>query len=163
MFLTHETRRLLLDRTRRFFGGMPCRLQVAALPWRRSPDGIEIMLVTSRGVGRWVLPKGWPEGSEQLSDAAAREAKEEAGLRGDMAAREIGRFFYEKGLASGMSWRCEVHVFPLEVVAQADRWPEMKKRQRRWFRAVDAAKLVSEPDLSEIIAKFAVNHQKSAA
>ena len=37
------------------------KLQYAALPYRRRADGIvEVMLVTSRDTGRWVIPKGWP-------------------------------------------------------------------------------------------------------
>jgi hypothetical protein len=35
------------------------KMQFAVLPWRRT-DGLEIMLVSSRETGRWVLPKGWP-------------------------------------------------------------------------------------------------------
>jgi 8-oxo-dGTP pyrophosphatase MutT (NUDIX family) len=163
MLVSHSTRKSIFDRVRRFFGGMPCRVQVAALPWRLTSDGVEVMLVTSRGTGRWVLPKGWPEGSEKLCDAAAREAAEEAGLRGGVAPQEVGRFYYEKALPSGMEWRCEVHVFPLKVDAVADKWPEMKKRKRRWFRSSDAAKLVSEPDLGELIAGFGVNPRKYAA
>jgi 8-oxo-dGTP pyrophosphatase MutT (NUDIX family) len=29
------------------------------LPFRQDPD-LEILLVTSRETGRWVIPKGWP-------------------------------------------------------------------------------------------------------
>ena len=57
--------------------------QVAALPVRRGEDGsLEVLLVTSRETGRWVIPKGWP--SKRLSDreAAAREARQEAGVTG---------------------------------------------------------------------------------
>lgn len=163
MLISHATRRRLFERARQFFGGMPCRVQVAALPWRLAGGDVEVMLVTSRGTGRWVLPKGWPEAGEKLSDAAAREAGEEAGLSGGIAERAIGAFYYEKVLDSGLEWHCEVHVFPLEVDSVADKWPEMKKRKRRWFRAVDAAKLVSEPDLAEMIARFGSNPRQMAA
>ena len=155
MLISHSTRRRLLERARQFFGGMPCRVQVAALPWRRAGSDVEIMLVTSRGTGRWVLPKGWPEASERLAEAA--------GISGGVSEYEAGRFYYEKVLPTGVEWHCEVHVFPLEVDSVADRWPEMKKRKRRWFRAVDAAKLVSEPDLAELIARFGANPRQIAA
>ena len=59
-----------------------CRIQVAALPWREAGEDVEIMLITSRDTGRWVLPKGWPEQREKLYEAAAREASEEAGIEG---------------------------------------------------------------------------------
>jgi hypothetical protein len=50
--------------------------QVAALPVRRVKSGaFEILFVTSRNTGRWIVPNGWP--SKRLKDhkAAAREAK----------------------------------------------------------------------------------------
>lgn len=161
--ISHSTRNRWLDRLRTLFGGVPCRVQVAALPWRLTERGVEVMLVTSRGSGRWVLPKGWPEKSEELSEAAAREAAEEAGLAGAVARQEIGRFYYGKQLPTGAEWRCEVHVFPLEVDRVADKWPEKKHRRRGWFSVEEAARNVSEPDLGELIAAFAVNPRRSIA
>ena len=35
-------------------------LQYAALPYRLSDGGLEILLVTPRDTRRWVIPKGWP-------------------------------------------------------------------------------------------------------
>ncbi len=162
MLISYTTRQTVFDRVRRFFGGLPCRVQAAALPWRLTKDGVEVMLVTSRGTGRWVLPKGWPENTERLSDAALREAKEEAGLEGGVARGEIGRFYYSKALPNGNQWQCEVHVFPVEVDQVADKWPEMKKRRRQWFRSTDAARLVSEPDLAELINGFGRNPRQFA-
>ena len=52
MFPSYRKRKQWMERVRRLFGGMPCRVQVAALPWRVREDGsYEIMLVTSRGTG----------------------------------------------------------------------------------------------------------------
>jgi 8-oxo-dGTP pyrophosphatase MutT (NUDIX family) len=163
MVISHTARKRMLERIRVFFGGLPCRVQAAALPWRVGENGVEIMLVTSRGTGRWVLPKGWPESDEPLNSAAAREAAEEAGLSGAVAVREIGRFYYGKQLPSGLQWRCEVHVFPLEVERVADKWPERKKRMRGWFSPAEAAARVNEPDLGELIASFSVDPRKIAA
>jgi 8-oxo-dGTP pyrophosphatase MutT (NUDIX family) len=145
----------LVDRARRLFGDTACRLQVAALPWRRTPDGIEIMLITSRDTGRWVLPKGWPEPGEALCQAAAREAVEEAGLSGEISAREAGRYFYAKARSNGEDWPCEVLVYPLEVTTESNRWKERAKRTRRWMSGPDAAAAVNEPDLGQLIASFA--------
>lgn len=163
MLISHRSRKHLTERLRRFIGGLPRRVQVAALPWRKAGDGFEVLLVTSRGSGRWVLPKGWPEKREQPHEAAAREAAEEAGVGGVTFPREVGRFYYAKTLPSGMSWRCEVRVFPLEVDRIADDWPERKQRRRRWFAPRDAARLVDEKDLGELIAGFGTNPRKFAA
>ena len=132
--------------------------------WRRCPGAWPaVMLVTSRGTGRWVLPKGWPERTEPLHEAAAREAAEEAGVAGPVEPQEIGRFYYGKSTPTGAPRRCEVRVFPLEVESVADKWPERKERQRRWFAAEEAARLVDEADLRELIGVFATNPRKSAA
>lgn len=163
MLISHGARSFLKERIRRFFGGLPCRVQVAALPWRKTEKGCEVLLVTSRGTGRWVLPKGWPERNEEPFEAAEREAAEEAGISGFVARREFGRFYYGKTLPSGLEWRCQVQVYPMEVDRVADSWPERKKRTRRWFAAKDAARLVDEPELAELIAEFGVNPRKSAA
>ena len=66
--------------------------QVAALPFVPFPDGIEVLLVTSRHGGRWLLPKGWPEGREPFASAAAREACEEAGVVGTVHHQAIGQY-----------------------------------------------------------------------
>lgn len=143
-----------VDRVRRLFGDAPCKLQVAALPWRSTGNGVEVMLITSRDTGRWVLPKGWVEKDEKLWRAAEREAEEEAGLTGQMARNEAGRYFYAKVMKIGPAVACEVKVYPLEVTAVADKWKEKGMRERQWFAAAEAARLVDEPDLGDIIRRF---------
>jgi 8-oxo-dGTP pyrophosphatase MutT (NUDIX family) len=160
--VSHAARNRITERVQSTSGGKPCRLQVAALPWRKTNDGVEIMLITSRDTGRWVLPKGWPEGHEHLFDTAAREAAEEAGLGGAVARLEIGSYFYGKLLPSGRERRCEVLVFPLEVNQTATVWPESKERIRTWFSGAEAAGLVREQDLGELIARFAENPRRYA-
>lgn len=112
------------------------------------------MLITSRDTGRWVLPKGWPEAREPLCEAAAREAGEEAGLRGSISHLEAGRYFYAKVLASGEEVPCEVLVFPLHVDKIADRWKEKHSRTRKWVSSSEAVRMINEPDLCQIIAYF---------
>src|SRR5690606_25449627 len=136
----------IAERVRKLFGSVPCRLQIAALPGRMNGEDVEILLITSRDTGRWVLPMGWPEAREPLSEAAAREAVEEAGLTGTISHVEAGRYFYAKGLASGEQVPCEVLVFPLKVEAMADKWKERRERERRWVPAPEAAGMVKEPD-----------------
>lgn len=132
------------------------------MPWRDTGHGVEIMLITSRDTGRWVLPKGWPEAKELLCEAAAREAGEEAGLRGTISHHEAGRYFYAKALASGEEVPCEVLVFPLQVDKIADRWKEKRSRTRKWVSPAEAVRMVNEPDLGQIIAYFCADpHQFS--
>lgn len=154
--------RNLAERTKRLFGDAPLKLQVAALPWRRGPDGVEVMLITSRDSGRWVLPKGWPEKNEDLSRAAEREAVEEAGIAGAVSRHEAGRYVYAKGRAAG-AIACEVRVFPLQVKRVSDKWKEAGQRRRRWMSGDEAAAAVREEELAELIFSFCEHVRRSAA
>ena len=65
-------------------------MQYAALPYRQGADRFEILLVTSLGTKRWMIPKGWPMKGHAPHEAAVREALEEAGLEGQVARECIG-------------------------------------------------------------------------
>ena len=80
-------------------------LQYAALPYRRCPDGsVEIMLITSRDTGRWLIPKGWAKPGLGPAEAAALEAREEGGLVGQIDDHSIGSYHYDKRLPDGSIW-----------------------------------------------------------
>ncbi len=112
------------------------------------------MLITSRGTGRWVVPKGNPIKGLDPHRAAAHEAFEEAGVSGIPCPTAIGQYRYEKRLKNGQSRTARVAVFPLSFVRQADEWPEQEERRFRWFTLPDAAAAVEEPELRTIIAGF---------
>ena len=126
-------------------------LQYAALAWRQGEAGREILLITSRETGRWVLPKGWPMKRRKPADAAAREAYEEAGVRGEVVAEAAGAYTYLKAFTPSLAFRCEVQVFPLRVKRELADWPERKERTRRWFTPDEAAGAVEEPELQALI------------
>jgi 8-oxo-dGTP pyrophosphatase MutT (NUDIX family) len=125
--------------------------QVGALCFRRAEDGrTQILLVTSRGTGRWVIPKGWP--SKQLKDhqAAAREAEQEAGVCGSIRLQPIGNYTYLK--QDGTTLRSlQVAVFALAVSRVRRDWRERGERQRAWFSVEQAADEVGEPELRKLI------------
>lgn len=130
---------------------MTTRRQVAALPLRRAKNGaLKILLVTSRGTGRWIVPKGWP--SKRLTDrkAAAREARQEAGVKGKVAPRAIGSYRYVKPELGDAS-PIDVTVFLLSVLKRSKRWPEKRQRRRAWFNLLEASGKIQEPELSSLI------------
>lgn len=137
-------------------------VQAAALPFRFAEDGTpRVMLLTSRETHRWVIPKGWPIRGLKPREVAAREAFEEAGLIGTIIGkRPIGSFHYQKQLAPQHDILCEVRVYLLLVQEQLDDWPEKSERETRWFRPADAAELVDEGGLAEII-RHAMNAEAS--
>jgi 8-oxo-dGTP pyrophosphatase MutT (NUDIX family) len=127
-------------------------MQFAALPYRIGDDGApQVMLVTSRETRRWIIPKGWPMKGLTPARAAEREAYEEAGLVGHLIGdKPIGSYRYEKR-STGGGQRCDVWVFLLRVDYQLDDWPEKAQRETRWFRPLEAAGLVTESGLAEVL------------
>lgn len=114
--------------------------------------GVEVLLVTSRETGRWIIPKGWPIKGFKPAETAAREAFEEAGVRGLVSGRPLGRYVYEKWMEDRVaSFPCEVQVFPLLVKTQLNKWPEYRQRKVRWFAVREATVVVSDDDLRKLI------------
>jgi 8-oxo-dGTP pyrophosphatase MutT (NUDIX family) len=132
------------------------RIQYAALPHRaKGKSGPEVILMTSRGRRRWIIPKGWPKPGISPHATAAQEAFEEAGVIGKVRKRPVGSFPYVKVLAQGATASCRVRVFPLRVTRQYNKWPERRERKIVWYAPVDAMKLVADRPLRLIIRKFA--------
>jgi 8-oxo-dGTP pyrophosphatase MutT (NUDIX family) len=132
------------------------RVQYAALPYRpKGAAGTEVMLVTSRGRQRWIIPKGWPHTGRAPCDSAAREAFEEAGVLGLVGRRSLGSFRYKKRLKKGRVALCDVHVFPLNVARQRQQWPEKNQRDIKWVSVKEAAATVQNVRLREIIRRWA--------
>jgi 8-oxo-dGTP pyrophosphatase MutT (NUDIX family) len=131
------------------------RRQYAALPLTQGENGERmVMLITSRETGRWVIPKGWPKKGLAPHALAAREAFEEAGLRGEIGHEPIGRYDYAKRLRDGRTVSCEVEVFPLSVAGQDEDWPEKGQRATRWFTPAEAATMVEESGLNALLLKL---------
>ncbi|MBV8439813.1 MAG: NUDIX hydrolase [Hyphomicrobiales bacterium] len=135
----------------------PLRMQYAALPYRLTLlAGLEVLLVTTRRSKRWIIPKGWPIKGLAPSRSAAREAFEEAGVRGKIGTKSVGVFTYDKLLDQhALPVNCEVKVFPLLVKRQSEVWPEMEQRLFQWFEPSEAVSLIREPQLKKLVAKFA--------
>lgn len=140
--------------------GGAARLQVAALCWRPvEGGGTEVLLVTSRDTGRWIIPKGWPMAGRSLAEAAAREAWEEAGIKGRPDPDAFGHYSYRKvidrSLPEPVGLPCLVAVHTIEVARQRRDFPEKGERICRWALPEEAASLVDEPDLGDLILAFA--------
>lgn len=138
------------------------RAQYAALPFRVG-QRVEILLITSRETGRWVIPKGWPMAGMTASQAAALEAFEEAGVTGDIAPKPLGAYPYVKYLKSGTGRPCKVKVFALRVTGQQEDWPEKGQREARWLAWPEAAAAVQELRLGRLIRRFGKKAARGAA
>lgn len=133
------------------------RNQVAALCWRLHKGRVEVLLVTSRDTGRWVLPKGWPVDGRTAGGSAEVEAWEEAGVRGTARPEALGYFSYDKVMTPDTALPCLVSVHALEVEGVERRFPERKQRRRKWFEASRAARKVAEPELRDLLERIAAD------
>lgn len=120
--------------------------QSAVIAFRGPADAMEVVLVSSRRGKRWVIPKGLVEPDLEPGASAAKEAWEEAGLRGEVSSEPVGYYAYEK-------WgsKCEVAVFLMRVDAVLDDWPESTWRKRVWLSAPRAAERVEEAALASLL------------
>ena len=124
--------------------------QIAAIPVRRGARGeLEVLVISTRGSGRWTVPKGWPMHGRSDAQAAAQEAYEEAGVRGTIVTEPIGTFEYAKRRSERET--LSVTVYRLDVTHQARRWRERGQRKLRWLPASAAADCVAWNGLADII------------
>ncbi|WP_159992543.1 NUDIX hydrolase [Roseomonas sp. 18066] len=127
-------------------------IQYGVLPYRPGRAGHpEVLLLTSRGTGRWVIPKGWPILGKKPRAVAELEAREEAGIKGIISPMPVGSYAYTKVLDDGAMRVCECIVFLMLVTQEASKWPERFQRKRAWFAPDEAANLVDEKMLALLI------------
>jgi uncharacterized protein len=129
-------------------------IQYAALPYRIENRRVRILLITSRGSRRWVIPKGWPIAGLTPQDAAATEAAEEAGVIGRIEADPLGSYRYLKRVGGVHDKAVQVIVFPFLVEDIRETWKEQGQREARWFAYSEAAVAVAETSLKRLIRKF---------
>lgn len=135
--------------------------QSAALPYRWSRNGPQVLLVTSRNTRRWVLPKGGIKSGLAACDSAAQEAYEEAGIEGRIGRSCVGVYSYAKKYGKG-DGVCIVRVFPLKVIAIHTDWPERHQRRREWVSPAVASTRVNERSLKRILRSFDARLARSA-
>lgn len=125
--------------------------QSAALPYFIDSEGVKVVLITSRKRHRWIIPKGDIEADMTAWDSAAKEAWEEAGVEGVIAAKILGTYQHQK-------WDsiCTVQVFPLVVTQLHPKWLEDQERKRRVVTMAKAIKLVEMESLRQILGKLEV-------
>ncbi|MEP0918765.1 NUDIX hydrolase [Leptolyngbya sp. DQ-M1] len=129
--------------------------QSGVIPYRIQSGNIEVLLVTTtkrssaKNVDRWSIPKGWIEPFMSAADSAAKEAYEEAGVRGLVKTPAIGDYQRRK-----LGLPCRVEVFLMQVEVVLEDWAEAKVRKRRWFSVLQAIKKVQHPQLKRLLAQL---------
>lgn len=138
------------------------RTQFAALCYRFRQGKVQILLITSRGSKRWIVPKGWPMEGKTPSASALIEAWEEAGVIGKAADTCLGVYSYGKRYEEADDLACLAMLYPVEVTSLAKKFPESGQRRRRWVSRKKAAQLVAEPDLARMIRGFDPQQRRKA-
>jgi 8-oxo-dGTP pyrophosphatase MutT (NUDIX family) len=121
------------------------------LKGRKKP---EVLLVTGRRSGRWMIPKGWPMPGKSLADSAAQEAFEEAGIKGTIDPEPIGVVRHVKQHLLFGRMEVDIHVHLLTVERELKDWPERGERARKWFAVSDAADQVDSAQLKKLIVRI---------
>ncbi|MBX4908058.1 MULTISPECIES: NUDIX hydrolase [Rhizobium] len=134
----------------------PPRQQYGALCYRlkKKSGEVEVLLMTSRDTGRWVIPKGWPMNGKCAHEVALQEALEEAGVRGSVEAETLGSYTYPKVLRDGVQVVCKVQVYALEVTDMAKTFKEKGERTIEWVSVDEAVSRVREPELRNLFLAF---------
>ena len=128
------------------------RPQVAALCLRETPEGLRVLLITSRDTGRWIVPKGWPMEGKTGSESAQEEAWEEAGvLSADFETEPLGHFDYDKRMGDGDDIPVQAQVYRALTHQMSDDFPEAGERTRIWVTPEEAARMVEETELQAIL------------
>jgi 8-oxo-dGTP pyrophosphatase MutT (NUDIX family) len=124
-------------------------LQSGALAYRPTKDGEPLVLLVSKKRSKqWGIPKGKVEAHLSFGENAAKEAFEEAGVKGRISPTSVGVFRANKRTPDRSARRViEVWVYLLEVTEVRSKWPEKGKRQIQWVPCRTAAALLREPVL----------------
>ena len=111
---------------------------VAAICYRVRDGEIEFLLVRTHA-GRWTFPKGAIDGDRTPAAAAAREAYEEAGVRGRVEARAFDRYLHTK---NGFFFERELPVAAHLCRVSAEDRPLEAHRDPTWFTPAKAKQRV---------------------
>jgi diphosphoinositol-polyphosphate diphosphatase len=138
------------------FGPQGERLVAGVVPL--SADKTQVLLIQSTRRGGWVLPKGgWELDEKTASEAACREAWEEAGVICTVET-DLGPFADNRPQSELTTHapKASYQFFECIVKEQKSEWPEMQ-RQRQWMGYAQAVQaLGSRPELLDALKKSSI-------
>src|SRR5438477_1847387 len=119
-------------------------LQVAAICYRRRGAAIEFLLVNTNGGNKWTFPKGSTDARLSHSQAAEREAAEEAGALGTIEPRHFHLYIHSKGVfwQPGGVQEFVIKAFLMEVHQM--RRPDEGNRRPSWVSPEEAKRRLTK-------------------
>ena len=124
--------------------------QIGVIPYRELSGRIEVLLITSKSRGRWIVPKGNIEEDLGPKGSAHLEALEEAGVEGWLERPSLG--LYEHGDPP----ESMVKVYLMSVDQEHEKWEESSERSRQWLPLEEARDMVDERGLRRLLDVAAV-------
>ena len=129
--------------------------QAGVIAYRILAGKVQVLLMTSRDTGRWIIPKGNIKAGVTPCKAAENEAYEEAGVKGTITGSiPLGMYTYFKKLDSGEACDATVEVYLLRVKKRLKKWPERNERKLSWLSTKEAVGLVEEPGIVPLLLRI---------
>ena len=124
--------------------------QSSVIPYRVRGGKVEILVIASSKKHHLVVPKGIKDPGLSPRESAAKEAREEAGIEGEIAETALGSYTCEKWGAT-----CTVAVYPMKVtrVIPEEDWEECH-RGREWVSPEKAASQLKQTELRPLVKKL---------
>jgi 8-oxo-dGTP pyrophosphatase MutT (NUDIX family) len=132
----------------------PTLHQAGVIAYRLVDGQAQVLLITSRDTGRWIIPKGNIDAATPPIKAAEIEAYEEGGVKGKTRSIPLGFYTYFKRHDTGEQSPTAVEVYLLRVTKQVKKWPEKRERKSSWVPIADAIDLVAEPGVVPLLERF---------
>ncbi|MEP5181942.1 MAG: NUDIX domain-containing protein [Rhizobiaceae bacterium] len=127
--------------------------RIGTLPFDIKDDAVALLFVTSQTRGRWILPKGLAKTGETHAETCAREAFEEAGIKGQVLEDFPITVPITKQTDDGKQ-AVPVTYYPMLVNDQSDDWPEVETRERHWALIDDSPKVAFREDIMGLVQQF---------
>ncbi|KAK4190017.1 Diphosphoinositol polyphosphate phosphohydrolase aps1 [Podospora australis] len=148
-------------RTKQRYNTKGERLVAGVVPL--TEDKNYVLLIQSTRRKGWVLPKGGWEIDEECTEAAAREAWEEAGIvvTIDYDLGDIRETSPRKKQSSSSEKkekeRALYRFYEATVTSEEIEWPEKEKRERKWFTFMEAKELLKDrPELQAALERSTI-------
>jgi 8-oxo-dGTP pyrophosphatase MutT (NUDIX family) len=119
-------------------------LQVAAVCYRRVNSHAEFLLVNTNGGNKWTFPKGAPDTRLSHSEAAEREAREEAGAIGIIEPRHFHMYIHSKGVFWQPNGVQEYVIKAFLMDVRQTRKPQEDNRNPTWFEEDEARAILAK-------------------
>lgn len=117
-----------------------------------------VLLIQSNRRAGWVLPKGGWETDEECTEAAQREAWEEAGIICTID-YDLGQIYDERPSKkmSKDAPKALYQFYEVTVTAEENDWPEKHKRTRKWVTFAEAShELQARPELLDALKRSTI-------